>query len=90
MTDLSSQLMHLPLLLLLAWLVLRKLRQGHRGTGGPLRILPFLVLAALLTVGGCSSSEKLAEAKGSFFPLNPDHWQATPQDLEAPPGGARQ
>jgi hypothetical protein len=44
-----------------------------------------LLLLSLLALAGCSHTEQLAKAKGPFFPLNPDHWQATPQDLETPP-----
>lgn len=89
MTDLSSQLLHLPFLLLLAWLALRRFRDVGFGLGKPLRIVPFLVLAALLTVGGCSHAEKLAEARGPLFALNPDHWKAAPEDLKDPPAVGR-
>jgi hypothetical protein len=44
-----------------------------------------LLLLGLLALAGCSHTEELAKAKGPLFPLNPDHWQATPQELEAPP-----
>ena len=44
-----------------------------------------LLLLSLLVLAGCSHTEELAKAKGPLFPLNPDHWQAAPQDLEAPP-----
>jgi Outer membrane lipoprotein virB7 len=44
-----------------------------------------LLLLSLLALAGCSHIEGLAKAKGALFPLNPDHWQATPQDLKAPP-----
>jgi hypothetical protein len=44
-----------------------------------------LILFGLLSLAGCSHSEELAKAKGALFPLNPDHWQATPQELAAAP-----
>jgi hypothetical protein len=44
-----------------------------------------LLLLGLLVLAGCSHTEELAKAKGPLFPLNPDHWQATPQELETPP-----
>ena len=44
-----------------------------------------LLLLSLLALAGCSHTEELAKAKGPLFPLNPDHWQAGPQDLAAPP-----
>jgi len=44
-----------------------------------------LFLLSLLILAGCSHTEELAKAKGPLFPLNPDHWQAAPQDLTAPP-----
>jgi hypothetical protein len=44
-----------------------------------------LLLLSLLVLAGCSHTEELAKAEGPLFPLNPDHWQAAPQDLEAPP-----
>ena len=48
---------------------------------------PLYLLASLggLALAGCSHTEELAKAKGPLFPLNPDHWQASPQDLAAPP-----
>lgn len=48
---------------------------------------PLYLLAILggLALAGCSHTEELAKAKGPLFPLNPDHWQASPQDLAAPP-----
>lgn len=44
-----------------------------------------LALLGGLALTGCSHTEELAKAKGPLFPLNPDHWQASPQDLAAPP-----
>jgi len=41
------------------------------------------LLLGLLALAGCSHTEDLAKASGPLFPLNPDHWQATPQELEA-------
>jgi len=50
-----------------------------------MRHTPRLLLLSLLVLAGCSHTEELAKAKGPLFPLNPDHWQTAPQDLEAPP-----
>lgn len=44
-----------------------------------------LILLSVLALAGCSHSEELAKADGPLFPLNTDHWQASPQELEAPP-----
>jgi hypothetical protein len=44
-----------------------------------------LFVLGLLALAGCSHTEELAKAKGPLFALNPDHWQATPQDVAAPP-----
>jgi hypothetical protein len=44
-----------------------------------------LILLGLFALAGCSHFGELAKAKGALFPLNPDHWQAKPQELEAPP-----
>ena len=46
-----------------------------------------LLLLSLLALAGCSHTEELTKAKGPLFSLNPDHWQAGPQDLAAPPAG---
>jgi hypothetical protein len=76
----------LPLLVLLA-LVLRAF--GIKSFGqvlfAPFWLLRFLLVIALLGLAGCSHTEKLAEAKGPLFPLNPDHWQVAPADLKDPP-----
>ncbi|MES2292716.1 MAG: type IV secretion system lipoprotein VirB7 [Pseudomonadota bacterium] len=48
-----------------------------------------LLLLSVLALAGCSHTEELAKAEGPLFPLNPDHWQATPQELEAPPAGPK-
>ncbi len=48
-----------------------------------------LILLSLLALAGCSHSEDLAKADGPLFPLNTDHWQATPQDLDAPPASPK-
>lgn len=85
MSDLVSNLLHLPLLLGLLWLGYRSLRGRRTKASGLGRFVKFLLLATLLTVGGCSSTEKLAQAKGPLFGLNPDHWQPAPTELEAPP-----
>jgi hypothetical protein len=44
-----------------------------------------LILLSVLALAGCSHSEELAKADGPLFPLNTDHWLASPQELEAPP-----
>lgn len=49
------------------------------------RMIRVLFALGLLALSGCSHTEELAKAKGPLFPLNPDHWQAAPQDLTAPP-----
>lgn len=49
------------------------------------RIARGLILMGLVALAGCSHAHELATAKGPLFSLNPDHWQATPQQLEAPP-----
>jgi hypothetical protein len=46
-----------------------------------------LLLLSVLALAGCSHTEELAKAEGPLFSLNPDHWQATPQELETPPAG---
>jgi hypothetical protein len=50
-----------------------------------LKTARLLILLGTVVLAGCSHIERLAQAKGPLFPLNPDHWQATPQDLAAPP-----
>ncbi len=57
----------------------------HTRNGRMPLIVRRLLLLGLLALAGCSHTEELAKAKGPLFPLNPDHWQATPQELEAPP-----
>jgi hypothetical protein len=50
---------------------------------------PFVILAALIGLAGCSSAEVLATPTGPAFALNTGHWQPTSTDLELPkPGGA--
>ena len=51
------------------------------------RLAGALALSAVWALTGCASHEKLAVASGPVFPLNPDHWQATPTDLAAPDAG---
>jgi hypothetical protein len=55
----------------------------------PFRFMKFFLIIALLSFGGCSHTEDLAKAKGPWFQLNPDHWQAVPGDLKDPPKTAR-
>ncbi len=61
--------------------------RSHHEEGLTMRHARRLLLLSLLALAGCSHTEELAKAKGPLFPLNPDHWQAAPQDLEAPPAG---
>ena len=90
MGTVMSNLLHLPILVFLIWLVWRKYRlhpDGAHAAFDPLRIFKLVAILALLGLAGCASHEKLAVASGPFFPLNPDHWQATPADLAAPDAG---
>ena len=57
----------------------------HIPNGRVLLNVRCLLLLGLLALAGCSHTEELAKANGPLFPLNPDHWQATPQELETPP-----
>lgn len=85
-----SNLLHLPLLAFFIWLVWRKYRLQRDGAQvalDPLRFFKWAAILALLGLAGCASHEKLAVASGPVFPLNPDHWQATPSDLAAPDAG---
>jgi heme A synthase len=84
-----TNLLHLPLLVLLAWAAWRKHQTplDRQSAFDPLRIFKLVAVIALLGLGGCASHEKLAVASGPVFPLNPDHWQAAPPDLVAPVGG---
>lgn len=88
MDALFSNLLHLPIIVFLGWLALRKRRVLMDGTEkhfDPLRIFKFVALIALLGLAGCAHGEKLATAKGPLFALNPDHWQPAAGDLQAPP-----
>lgn len=49
------------------------------------QLLRLLAVLGGLALAGCSHTEELAKAKGPLFPLNPDHWQASPEDLAGPP-----
>ena len=51
----------------------------------PFRLVKLLLVIALIGLAGCSHTEELAQAKGPLFALNPDHWQAGPDDLKDPP-----
>jgi hypothetical protein len=52
----------------------------------PARIFMFcLIVLTLGLLAGCANPDPLAVASGPLFPLNPGHWQPTPQDLAAPP-----
>jgi hypothetical protein len=42
-----------------------------------------ILLAGLLA--GCAGSEKLPQAHGPLFVLNPGLWQPTPAELQDPP-----
>ena len=75
--------------LLWFWVVYRRLISAKplpRILAIPGRFLKFcLILVTLGLLGGCAGSDPLAVASGPPFPLNPGHWQPTPQDLAAPP-----
>jgi hypothetical protein len=48
-----------------------------------------LILVALVALGACSNSEKLAACRGPAFVLNTGHWAPSPADLQvAKPGKA--
>ena len=74
-----------PVLAILA-LILRAfgIKSFGRVLFAPFRLLRFLLVIALIGLAGCSHTEKLAEAKGPLFPLNPDHWHAATDDLKDP------
>jgi hypothetical protein len=46
-----------------------------------------LILVALVAVGACSNTEKLAACKGPAFVLNTGHWAPFPADLQLPKPG---
>lgn len=90
METLVPILLHLPLLVLLVWIVWRKhlaRADNAQRPFDPLRFFKLVAVLALLGLAGCANHEKLAVASGPVFPLNPDHWQSTPADLAAPDGG---
>lgn len=88
-TQIVDNLIHLPVLLFLIWAVYQKFFSAKplppilAIPGRVLRLLLILVTLGLLA--GCADSDPLAVASGPLFPLNPGHWQPTPQDLAAPP-----
>jgi hypothetical protein len=88
-TQIVDNLIHLPVLLFLIWAVYRKFFSAKplppilAIPGRALRLL--LILGTLGLLAGCSPSDPLAVASGPLFPLNPGHWQPTPQDLAAAP-----
>jgi hypothetical protein len=49
-----------------------------------MRVLVLLILLAGL-LGGCADSEKLPQAHGPLFALNPGLWQPTPAELQNVP-----
>lgn len=54
-----------------------------------MRALAIVLLVAGL-LAGCAGGEKLPQAHGPLFPLNPGLWQPTPADLQSvPPVGQR-
>ena len=83
-----SNLIHLPLLLILLWAVYRKfvskrpLPTIFAIPGRLFRML--LIIIAFGLLAGCSNPDPLAVASGPLFALNAGHWQPTPQDLSAP------
>lgn len=85
----ENNLIHLPLLLILIWIVYRKFFSKKplpailTVPGRLLRFLLIIVTFGLLA--GCSNPDPLAVASGPLFALNAGHWQPTPQDLAASP-----
>lgn len=85
----GNNLIHLPLLLILIWIVYRKFFSKKPLPAiltVPGRLFRFLLI--IITFGllaGCSNPDPLAVASGPLFALNAGHWQPTPQDLVAPP-----
>lgn len=63
---------------------------GWTGLGrvftAPFRLVRLLALLVLVGLAGCANHEKLPVATGPIFALNPDHWQAMPNDLALPDG----
>lgn len=88
-THIVDNLIHLPVLLFLIWAAYRKFFSAKplpailAIPGRALRLLLILVTLGLLA--GCADPDPLAVAFGPLFPLNPSHWQPTPQNLAAPP-----
>ncbi len=84
-----SNLIHLPLLLILIWALYRKFiskKPMPAIIAVPIRVIRLLLV--ILTCGllaGCANPDPLAVASGPVFALNTGHWQPTPQDLAAPP-----
>ncbi len=46
-----------------------------------------VILVALVSLGACSNTEKLASCKGPAFALNTGHWVPSPADLQMPKTG---
>ena len=44
--------------------------------------MKYCLLILMLLLAACGSADKLAKAKGPFFPLNVGHWQPAPSDLQ--------
>lgn len=87
--SLAAALVHVPIVVLLAWLVCHPFRES-RSTPGALafpfrafRVVALVGLAAMLA--GCANTDPLAVASGPVFQLNPGHWQPSKQALAAPP-----
>lgn len=84
----ANNLIHLPILLILIWVVYRKFFSNKplpailTVPGRLFRLLLIIITIGLLA--GCSNPDPLAVASGPIFPLNAGHWQPTPQDLAAP------
>ena len=85
----ANNLVHLPLVLILIWVVYRKFFSTKPLPAIltiPGRLFRFLLI--IITFGllaGCSNPDPLAVASGPLFALNAGHWQPAPQDLAAPP-----
>jgi hypothetical protein len=87
MSGFVEGLLHLPVLIFLGWLALR--RSNGVARRGMRRVFRFLVLVAFAGLAGCASDNELAVAKGPGFALNPGHWQPSDQDLKTIPSDPR-
>jgi lysylphosphatidylglycerol synthetase-like protein (DUF2156 family) len=61
----------------------RRLRKVLWVPGSLLKLI--LIFATVGILAGCSGADPLPVAHGPLFQLNTTNWQASPQDLSAPP-----